>query len=334
MADLELPGPLRDEVQLAWAHYLDLLNPFRPDLHRYCLRLTGNLWDAEDLVQDAILRGFATLGMVHRKIDNPRGYLVRIATHLWMDALRRRKLEARSPGLETGSGAPSPDLGSDVRAAGEAMLQRLSPQERAALLLKEVFDMSLDEIANMLTTSVGAVKAALHRARDRMQHVDEPAPAHRPVPSKALVESFLARLQARDLPGLLELMLDGAVIEVPGSLIESGRDNMGLRGSWLWQSVHVHPDLPEEQRPKRWEAEYAELDGEPLVLSFTDQFGPRALVSVDRFEEQDGKIARLRAYYLCPETVREVGRRLGHEVITGLYRIPRPVPPLAQSDEA
>ena len=329
MPDLELPDPLRAEAKQAWAHYVDLLNPFRPDLHRYCLRLTGNLWDAEDLVQDTILRGFGTLGMVHRNIANPRGYLVRIATNLWMDALRRRQVEARLPGLEPAAASPSPDQASDVRDAGEALLQRLSPQERAALLLKEVFDMSLDDIAEMLSTTLGAVKAALHRARARVQHLDEPAPAHRPVPSKAIVQQFIDRLQARDLPGLLELMAEGGGIEVPGSLQETGRDQLGLEGSWLWQSVHVHPELPEDQRPKRWEPEYAELDGEPIQLSFTDQWGGRKLVSVVRFDEQDGKIARIRAYYLCPETVREVGRRLGHEVITGLYRIPFPVPPLA-----
>ena len=71
MADLELPDQLRSDAQLAWRRYVDLLNPFRPDLHRYCLRLTGDLWDAEDLVQETILRGFATLGMVHRRIEHP-----------------------------------------------------------------------------------------------------------------------------------------------------------------------------------------------------------------------------------------------------------------------
>ncbi len=326
MADLELPDQLRSDAQLAWRRYVDLLNPFRPDLHRYCLRLTGDLWDAEDLVQDTILRGFATLGMVHRKIENPRGYLVRIASNLWMDALRRRKLEARSPGLESASAAPSPDQASDVREAGAAMMQRLSPQERAALLLKEVFDMSLNEIAEMLETSVGAVKAALHRARDRVR--ETPAPSHRPVPSKAIVERFIARLEARDLPGLLELMLDGGCVEVPGSLLETGREQLGLEGSWLWQAVHVHPELPEELRPKPWQIEYREFEGEPVMLSFADHEGERKLVSIARFDEQDGQIARIRPYYFCPETMREVGRRLGLEVITGLYRFPVPVEPL------
>ncbi|MBW2282347.1 MAG: RNA polymerase sigma factor, partial [Deltaproteobacteria bacterium] len=93
MADLELNDEIRDEARVTWYRYLDLLNPFRPDLYRYCLRLTGgDVWDAEDLVQETVVRGFATLGARYRPIDNPRGYLVRIASNLWMDAMRRRQL--------------------------------------------------------------------------------------------------------------------------------------------------------------------------------------------------------------------------------------------------
>ncbi len=326
MADFELNDEIRDEARAAWYRYLDLLNPFRPDLHRYCLGLTGNLWDTEDLVQETVVRGFATLGAVYRTIDNPRGYLVRIASNLWMDAMRRRQLEARTPALEPAAAAPSPDQGSELRDAGAALLQRLSPQERAALLLKEVFDMSLQEIAVMLKTSIGAVKAALHRGRRRIDESETPAAASRPVPSRALVERFVDRLQARDLPALLEMMLDGGTVEVAGGLLEAGREQFSADGSWLWQAVHVHPELPEHLRPKPWENEFVEFEGEPMMLAFTDNEGRRKLVSVTRFEESDGKLARIRPYYFCPDTMREVGRRLGLEVYTGLYRFPAPVP--------
>ncbi len=326
MADFELNDEIRDEARVAWYRYLDLLNPFRPDLYRYCLRLTGNIWDAEDLVQETVVRGFATLGAVYRTIDNPRGYLVRIASNLWMDTMRRRQLEARTPAPEPAASPPSPEQGRELSEAGAALLQRLSPQERAALLLKEVFDMSLREIAVMLKTSVGAVKAALHRGRDRVRESEASPASHRPVPSRALVERFLELLQARDLPALLEMMLDGGTVEVAGGLLEAGRDQFSADGSWLWQAVHVHPELPEHLRPKRWETEFVEFEGEPMMLAFTDDEGRRKLVSVTRFEERDGKIARIRPYYFCPDTMRAVGRRLGLEVHTGLYRFPAPVP--------
>src|SRR5215471_11563019 len=93
MADIQLTDELRDETTRAWYRYLELAMPFRADLHRYCRSLTGDLWDAEDLLQDTLLKGFATLGVVHHRIDNPRGYLIRIATNLWIDLQRHRGSE-------------------------------------------------------------------------------------------------------------------------------------------------------------------------------------------------------------------------------------------------
>ena len=93
MTDFELPDEVRNDARTSWYRYLELIMPFRPDLHRYCRSLTGDLWDAEDLLQDTLMRGFATLGATNHTIDNPRGYLVRIASNLWIDLQRKRKTE-------------------------------------------------------------------------------------------------------------------------------------------------------------------------------------------------------------------------------------------------
>src|SRR5690242_259645 len=93
MTDSQLTEDLLDEAKAAWFRYLELIMPFRPDLYRYCRSLVQDPWDAEDLVQDTLLRGFAKLGSTHHRIDNPRGYLVRTATNLWIDAERKRGTE-------------------------------------------------------------------------------------------------------------------------------------------------------------------------------------------------------------------------------------------------
>jgi RNA polymerase sigma-70 factor (ECF subfamily) len=62
MAEGETSDPLRDALCTAWHLYVDALVPVRPALHGYCRRLTGNLWDAEDLVQDTLVRAFAQWG--------------------------------------------------------------------------------------------------------------------------------------------------------------------------------------------------------------------------------------------------------------------------------
>ena len=97
MTELENAEGLRGEMRAAWHRYVDLLAPLRPVLHGYCRRLTGNLWDAEDLVQDTLLRAFGQWGVTAPTIRNPRAYLLRTATNVWIDRLRRRELEARMP---------------------------------------------------------------------------------------------------------------------------------------------------------------------------------------------------------------------------------------------
>ena len=73
--------------------FLLLTEPHRPALWRYCLHVTGSPWDAEDLVQDTLLRAFARLGHFWQPIDNPRAYLFRIASNTWIDTLRRGKVQ-------------------------------------------------------------------------------------------------------------------------------------------------------------------------------------------------------------------------------------------------
>ena len=325
MSDPQLPGGLRNELRTAWHRYLDLVAPLRPALHGVCRRLTGNLWEAEDLVQETLLRGFAALGQVHHEIENPRGYLLRTATNLWIDAQRRRSSEAHALGTaEAPPGPASPDAG--TRDAGQRLLQRLPPQERAAVVLKDAFDMSLEEIADILRTSVGAVKAALHRGRGRLAEPEGGAASRRPRPSLALVDRFVALYAAADVAGLVALMLDGGSIENVGSSVEFGSENFPRAGGWFQRAVFGHPEWPAELQYTGARLERADLDGEAIILGFATRRGREALEQVLRIEEVDGRIARLRGYAFCPETMREVGERLGLRVRTGFYRYPTAAP--------
>jgi RNA polymerase sigma-70 factor (ECF subfamily) len=301
-------------------------------LFRYCRRLTGDVWDAEDLVQETLLHGFGVLGRVN-SVANPPGYLVRIATNLWIDAVRRRDATKRAVERERGERVthqPKADP-AEVREAAAALMQILGPQERAAFLLKEVFDMSLEQIAEVLATSVGAVKAALHRGRKRLE--DAPATVSRqPAPSARLVDCFVERLNAADLQGLLTLMLDSATIDMVGNLLEVGRKQFEGKGSWLWQAVNVHPDMPLELRPPKFLPERVIVQGEPMMLSFIVHGDAKILMAIARFEEMDGQIARIRSYNFNPEVLQEVGGELGYTVGQVPYRFPTPAPGTGWSD--
>src|SRR2546430_16451016 len=127
MAEVDVPDTLRGDLRTAWHRYVDMLVPLRPALYGYCRRLTGNVWDAEDLVQDTLLRAFGRWGVTYPEIRDLRAYLLRTATNVWIDMLRRRETEAPAP-LAGPDDAPGPDArletSSEVRGAGSRRPQR------------------------------------------------------------------------------------------------------------------------------------------------------------------------------------------------------------------
>ena len=326
MSDPELPDALRDELRAAWHRYVDLLAPLRPALHRYCRRLTGNLWDAEDLVQDTLLRAFATLGSVHQTIENPRAYLFRAATNGWIDTLRHRDSESGPLAVQAAAPLAQSANPGAVRDAGATVFERLAPQERAAVVLKDVFELSLEEISDVLATSVGAVKAALHRGRARLGDESDVPPARRRAASRELVDRFVSAYNALDLAALLNLMLDAGSVENVGCGVQSGREAFSGKDGWFHAAVYGHPEWPEWLQYESPRMQVAVCGGEPVALGFTTRKGKEALEQVIRLDEQGGRIARLRGYAFCPETIREIGETLGLRVRTGLYRYPTPAP--------
>jgi RNA polymerase sigma-70 factor (ECF subfamily) len=309
MAD-QFSAELQNGARAAWSRFIELVEPFRPDLARYCRRLTGHIWDAEDLAQDTLLRSFGLLGSMGYSVGNPRAYLLRVATNIWIDAQRRRLLEANiladvalsRPEVLSG---PNQEDQAQVRDAGAVMLQYLAPQERAAVLLKDVLDMSLDETASILATTSGAIRAALHRGRDRLKDV-QPV-TRRPAPDPAVIDKFVERYNARDLPGLVALMLDSASIEMPVVVNEFGREGYEREQGWFAHSVAGDPGV---EQPRVRQVRRA-FRGESLVIQLHTLWGEEVMTSIIRLESVDGKIARLRSYTLCPDAIREVAEALG-----------------------
>jgi RNA polymerase sigma-70 factor (ECF subfamily) len=315
------PEALGDALRASWHRFVDELAPLRPALHGYCRKLAGNVFDAEDLVQDTLLRAFAHWGVTEPAIRNPKAYLLRIATNVWIDTLRRRETEARAPLADPDASpapGPSPAASSELREAGARLVQRLAPQERAALLLRESFEMSIEEIAELLATTTGAVKAALHRGRDR---VHEPAVRH-PRPSPELIDRFIERFHAKDLQGLVALLQGGASAENVGNSVHVGSDPEAGIPRFLRALVDGHPEWPAAIQWQGSRLARREIAGEPVALYLVTRKGREALLSVLRFEEQEGRIARIRSYGFCPDTIRALGEELGLPVHTGLYRAP------------
>src|SRR5262245_57945443 len=184
MSDQPKLDSLSETLHGSWRGFVERCEPLRPELYRYCRYLAGSPWEADDLVQDTLMRSFVTIGCLHQEIRDPRAWLFRVASNLWLNRVRgAREVPSESPEATTEAG---PDPRATREAAG-SLIARLAPQERAAVVLKDVFDFSLEETAEALSTTVGAVKAALHRGRGKLV---DPAPIPETMPVPATLDAF------------------------------------------------------------------------------------------------------------------------------------------------
>jgi len=192
--------------------------------------------------------------------------------------------------------------------------------------------MSLEEIAELLATTTGAVKSALHRGRERLQEPEKPLASKRSVPSAELLDRFIERYEAEDVQGLLDLMLDGGSTANIGNSFHVGKDEQGM-GGFFHAVIYGHKEWPPEFSPETRRFERIELEGEWVALTIVGRDGLEALAGIVRFEEREGKIARIRNYSFCPETVRAVAEDLDMRAWTGIYRGPTPAPGESWSHE-
>jgi RNA polymerase sigma-70 factor, ECF subfamily len=316
MPESHNPFAVQGDVRTPWRRYLDALEPLRPDLHRYCCALTGNLWDGEDLVQDTLLRVFSLLGKMDADLTQPRAYLIRTASNLWIDRMRRAARERRVMQLQTADEPPlSPTDSSEVEQAARGLLESLPPRERAAVLLKDIYDLSLDETAAYLHTTVGAVKAALHRGRGRLRNTDQQI-SKRYAPPRALVERFTAALAAADLDALQAICSADLAVELVG-----GAELEGFESAKTFFG-HAHFVMPEWGFGTNPNWRVIEYGGEPIVLGFRTLDDREGINEVHRLDVEDGRITRIRCYCFCPDTLRALGDQLGLPALDRRYRSP------------
>ena len=186
----------------------DWVGMYRHDLLCYCRQLTGSRWDAEDLAHDVILKVAESLEgqpLVHA---NPRGYLFRTARNAWIDELRKRSSLDFDSAME--AVAPEVTDSLEVEDAFRVLLTRLTPLQRAVVLLRDVYSYTTEETAALLGTTVGAVKASLHRARSTLKsrRSSEPGDAVAATGEQAqIVQAYATLFGQYDIEGLVTLAL-------------------------------------------------------------------------------------------------------------------------------
>jgi RNA polymerase sigma-70 factor (ECF subfamily) len=306
---------LASAVRGSWHQFLEAFEGLRPELYRYCRHLTRSPWDAEDLAQDVLARAFVMLGKLGTAPPNPRAWLFRVASNAWIDQQRRPR---GVPELES-AGTVDPRT---TREAAGTLIARLAPQERAAVVLKDVFDLSIEDIAEVLSTTPNAVKAALHRGRGKL--VDESFAEDR-VPTPAALDAFVTAFEHRDLAAVTALLLDTSTVEVVGVTTEYGK-----QGKITWGMMFGSERLAEsggvEARfvqgalatpPRR---EIRVHRGEPIVLAWYAHADGEYVRAIDRVEIDGDHIVRVSNYFFTPDVIAEVCAELGVPFRSNGYR--------------
>lgn len=193
----------------------------RPQLTAVAFRLLGSIDDAEDAVQTTWIKA-ATAG----EPRNPAAWLTTVLTRVCLDQLRKRNRRREEPLFA--DSIPDRSLAADERylrrenisRALMVVLDRLTPAQRVAYVLHDLFDLPFREIADMLGTSTGTAKKHASRARDRIGHAD-PAPATASADS-AVVDAFLDAAAGGDLDRMLVLMAGDCVRTVDPAIAPTG----------------------------------------------------------------------------------------------------------------
>jgi RNA polymerase sigma-70 factor, ECF subfamily len=280
--------------------------PYRGELVAYCYRMLGSFHDAEDLAQETMLRAWKARDRYDPTRASVRTWLYRIAANACLSALEGR---ARRP-LPSGLGAPSQDPGApltpafdipwlqpfpdarldmgtraDMRLALVAAMQLLPPRQRAVLLLREVLEFSAAEVAAQLGTTVAAVNSALQRARaalaetgaaDEVTEPDDPG-------VRAVIGRYVEAFEAADVPALVRLLADEAVLEMPPvPLWYRGSRDYGLFMLRVF-----------EMRGPGWTVRQLTANGQPALAAYAPEpGGGRRLHTLQVFAVTRGRVSR------------------------------------------
>jgi RNA polymerase sigma factor (sigma-70 family) len=275
-----------------WDHRAELLvlaGELRPELHRYCARLMGSVIDGEDVVQDTFARALVALEDME-EMPPLRPWLFRIAHNRALDLLRGRAVRRAEP-IEAAFDVADPANPDPVETlmrqeAVKTAVSRfveLPTMQRSVVILKDVLDASLIEIADLLDLTVDAVKAHLARGRARLREIN--AQARPPADARqasAAVARYVALFNQRDWEALRALLADDVKLNQATYPPRAGRADVGrfftiyakFEGVWLAPA---------------W------LEGREVIAVFDNRADPKPSYFM-WLEWRDGRISFIRDY--------------------------------------
>jgi RNA polymerase sigma-70 factor (ECF subfamily) len=208
-----------------------LVGEFRPKLHRYCARMTGSAVDGEDIVQDAVIKALGALPSVG-VIDNPEGWLFRIAHNTALDFLRRRSRGPMMQDEEVLDMIAAPDCPPQDHGAATMSLRifmRLPALQRSAIILKDVLGHSLEEVASITGASEAAAKSALQRGRVRLREFAKEPAVSLPILSegiRARLTTYVEGFKIGDFDSVRAMLADDVKLDLVAKLRKQGKSEV------------------------------------------------------------------------------------------------------------
>ncbi|AZO44539.1 MULTISPECIES: sigma-70 family RNA polymerase sigma factor [unclassified Mesorhizobium] len=267
---------------------LALAAALRPELHRYCARLMGSVIDGEDVVQDTFARAFVALDELC-EVPQLRPWLFRIAHNRALDLLRSRAIRVAEPieaALEIADTKADPVETLMRRQAVQTAVSRfaeLPVLQRSVIILKDVLDEPLTEIAALLDITVDAVKGHLARSRARLRQINATAAA---LPDARIASAAVVRyatlFNQRDWDGLRALLADDVRLHQSLHPPRSGAADVGM-----FFTIYARSD-------RVWLTP-AWLEGREVIAVFENQTDPKPHHFM-RLEWREGRISFIRDY--------------------------------------
>jgi RNA polymerase sigma factor (sigma-70 family) len=291
-------GAILSELQEARQRFLALVTEVRPELHRYCARMTGSIADGEDVVQDTLARAYYELSEL-KELPPLRPWLFRIAHNRAIDYLRRYERRMSEPldaamelaadaALEPDSALARQDA---VRTAISRFLE-VPPAQRSCVILKDVLEHSQEEISAMLELSIPAIKAALHRGRARLRELSAASEQTSIRASSPAIVRYAELFNARDWDGVRAMLVDDVKLDLVTRWKSSGRHRVG---TVYFTNYDASSD---------WHLVPGWLDGREVLAVFRDSRDARPAYFIE-LAVVDGRIAAIHDFRYVPYIARE-----------------------------
>ena len=211
----------------------ELIQDIRPELHRYVAHMIGSVVDAEDVVQETLVKAYDSLALLNAR-SNVRGWLFRIAHNKAIDQVRRYTNEPLEL-LDEYPMTAEPDQPleeKELTALALSVFLKLVPRQRSCVILKDVLGYSLAEISELLNATVPEIKAALHRGRTRLRELSKNFEVSVPPldeQEQELLARYVDRFNARDFDTLRTMLTDEVRLDLVGQVKTAGAAELSKR---------------------------------------------------------------------------------------------------------